>query len=156
MLYKLTIADSGTKDLEPLPFLDFADLGKIEKDLEVLLANHLLDVLYEGAALMPIFQERPMQAEADLYALNSTGDLVIFELKRGITGADAMLQVLGYAQDAGQWTFNKLEEKYKTYTGNTSISLVDAHREVFNLERSLLPPEFNSKQHFINRRQCCQ
>ena len=33
MLYKLTIADNGTKDLEPLPFLDFADLGKIEKDI---------------------------------------------------------------------------------------------------------------------------
>ena len=149
MLYKLTLADSGTKDLEPLPFLDFADLGKIEKDLEVLLATHLLDVLYEGAALMPIFQERPMQAEADLYALNRTGDLVIFELKRGVTGADAMLQALRYAQDAGQWTFNALEEKYKTYTGNTSISLVDAHREAFNLERSKPPSEFNTRQHFI-------
>jgi hypothetical protein len=149
MLYKLTIADGGTKDLEPLPFLDFAGLGKIEKDLEVLLATHLLDVLYEGAALMPIFQERPMQAEADLYALNHTGDLVIFELKRGVTGADAMLQALRYAQDAGQWTFNALEEKYKTYTGNTSISLVDAHREAFNLERSKLPSEFNTRQHFI-------
>jgi hypothetical protein len=70
--------------------------------------------------------------------------LVIFELKRGVTGADAMLQALRYAQDAGQWTFNALEEKYKTYTGNTSISLVDAHREAFNLERSKLPSEFNT------------
>ena len=149
MLYKLTIADNGSKDLEPLPFLDFADLGKIEKDLEVLLATHLLEVLFEDAALMPIFQERPMQAEADLYALNRTGDLVIFELKRGVTGADAMLQALRYAQDAGQWTFNSLEEKYKNYTGNASISLVDAHREAFNLERAILPSEFNTRQHFI-------
>lgn len=149
MLFKLTIEGNGTKDLEPLPFLDFANLGKIEKDLEKLLAKHLLDVLFEDAALMPIFQERPMQAEADLYALNRAGDLVIFELKRGLTGADAMLQALRYAQDAGQWTFNSLEEKYKSYTGNASISLVDAHREAFNLERAILPSEFNTKQHFI-------
>lgn len=149
MLYRLTLTDNKQKDLDPLPFLDFADLGKIEKDLEVLLANHLLDVLFEDAALMPIFQERPMQAEADLYALNRDGHLIIFELKRGVTGADAMLQALRYAQDAGQWTFNSIEEKFRAYTRNSSISLIDAHRDAFNLERSLLPSEFNTKQHFI-------
>ena len=101
MLYKLTIADEGIKDLEPLPYLDFADLGKMEKDLEDLMATHLLDVLFEGAALMPIFRQRSQQAEADLYALDQAGDLVIFELKRGFAGPDAMLQVLRYAPDAG-------------------------------------------------------
>ncbi len=124
MLYKLTIADNGTKDLESLPFLDFADRGKIEKDLEVLLSKHLLDLLFEGAALMPIFQERPMQAEADLYALNRSGDLVIFELKRGVTGSDAMLQALRYAQDAGQWTFERNKRKLVSGNGNTvSLSI---------------------------------
>ena len=149
MLYKLNIADDRSKDLEPLPFLDFADLGKIEKDLEVLLATHLLDVLFEDAALMPIFQERQMQSEADLYALNRGGDLVIFELKRGFAGADAMLQVLRYAQDAGQWTFSILQEKYRTYCGINASSLADAHRDAFNLERPLLPSEFNTKQKFV-------
>ncbi len=149
MLYKLTIAHNGAKDLEPLPFLDFADLGKIEKDLEVLVATHLLDVLFEDAALMPIFQERPMQAEADLYALNRAGNLVIFELKRGLAGSDAMLQALRYAQDAGQWTFNALQEKYRTYCGDNSASLAEAHRDAFNLERPLLPSEFNTQQHFV-------
>ena len=43
MLYKLTIGSDNSKDLEPLAFLDFAALGKVEKDLEVLLATHLLD-----------------------------------------------------------------------------------------------------------------
>ena len=149
MLYKLNIADDRSKDLEPLPFLDFADLGKIEKDLEVLLANHLLDVLFEDAALMPIFRERQMQPEADLYALNRDGDLVIFELKRGFAGADAMLQALRYAQDAGQWTFSILQEKYRTYCGIDTASLADAHSDAFNLERPLLPSEFNTRQHFV-------
>ena len=88
---------NGSRDLEALPFLDFADLGKIEKDLENLLAEHLLDILFEDAALMPIIQERPMQAEADLYALNPKGDLIIFELKRGFAKADAMLQAIRYS-----------------------------------------------------------
>jgi hypothetical protein len=149
MLYKLKIVDGGANELEPLPFLDFADLGKIEKDLEVLLATHLLDVLFEDAALMPIFQERVMQAEADLYALNRAGNLVIFELKRGFAGSDAMLQALRYAQDAGQWTFNSLEEKYRIYCGDNSVSLAEAHREAFNLERPLLPAEFNKGQQFV-------
>lgn len=149
MLYKLKTNIDGTKVLETLPFLDFADLGKIEKDLETLLATHLLDVLFEDAALMPIFQERAMQAEADLYALNQTGHLVIFELKRGFAGSDAMLQVLRYAQEAGRWTFNTLEEKYRKYCGNQSATLAGAHREAFNLERELQPSEFNNRQQFV-------
>ena len=149
MLYKLTKTGDSFGNLEPLSFLDFANLGKLEKDLEVLLADHLLDLLFEEAALMPIFQERAMQAEADLYALNRQGDLIIFELKRGFAGSDAMIQALRYAQDAGQWTYGKLEERYQTYYKNNSASLVDAHKEAFNLERPLLPSEFNRRQHFI-------
>lgn len=145
MLYKLTTG-TGSRDLEALPFLDFADLGKIEKDLENLMAAHLLDILFEDAALMPIFQERPMQAEADLYALNQKGDLVIFELKRGFAGADAMLQALRYSQNAGQWSFNTLEDKFRTFCKDSQASLADAHREAFNLERPLLPSEFNTIQ----------
>jgi hypothetical protein len=149
MLYKMRITDDRVKDLEALPFLDFAALGKIEKDLEALLATHLLDVLFEDAALMPIFQERSRQAEADLYALNRTGNLVIFELKRGLAGSDAMLQALRYAQDAGRWTFNALQEKYRTYCGDNSASLANVHREAFYLERPLQPSDFNTRQRFV-------
>lgn len=149
MLYKLLRIDSAFGNLEPLPFLDFSELGKLEKDLEEILAEHLLGVLFEDGALMPIFQERVMQAEADIYALNHDGDLIIFELKRGFAGADAMLQALRYAQVAGQWTFNKLEEQYKKYFPTNTASLIEAHKEAFNLERSLLPSEFNRRQRFI-------
>jgi hypothetical protein len=98
---------------------------------------------------MPIFQERQMQREADLYALNRSGDLKIFELKRGFAGADAMLQALRNAQDAGQWTFSILQEKYRTYCGIDTASLADAHRDAFNRERPLLPSEFNTRQHLV-------
>jgi RecB family endonuclease NucS len=113
MLYELTFEGRSPHELKSLPFTDFAGLGRIEKDLEELVDTHLLDVLFEDRALMPIFRERPMQAEADLYALNSVGDLFIFELKRSSASSDAMVQALRYGQDAGQWTYSKLEEKFK-------------------------------------------
>jgi len=75
--------------------------------------------------------------------------LSFFELKRGFAGSDAMLQILRYGQDAGQWSFNTLEEKYRTYRDETSASLADAHCNAFNLERPLLPSDFNRHQHFV-------
>jgi len=43
---------------------------------------------------MPIFQERQYQKEADIYALNEKGELIIFELKRGSAGEGAVHQAL--------------------------------------------------------------
>ena len=57
MLYKLTIPDNGTKDLETLPFLDFADLGKIEKDLEVLLVSTFLMCCLKMLHSCPFFKK---------------------------------------------------------------------------------------------------
>ncbi|MDQ1636837.1 MAG: hypothetical protein QOF62_176 [Pyrinomonadaceae bacterium] len=148
MLYELTFEGRNPHELESLPFTDFAGLGRIEKDLEELVDTHLLDVLFEDRALMPIFRERPMQAEADLYALDSVGDLFIFELKRSSASSDAMVQVLRYGQDAGQWTYSKLEEKFKTYSRNSETSLLDAHREAFGLQTPLEPLQFNRHQKF--------
>jgi hypothetical protein len=48
----------GSGLLSRLPFLEVADLQKREKDLENLLAHHLPDVLFEDAALQPIFQDQ--------------------------------------------------------------------------------------------------
>jgi hypothetical protein len=82
VLYKLAAKGEGLGTLEPLAFLEVADLLKKEEDLENLLADHLLDVLFEDAALQPIFQERSLQAEADVYALNKAGDLPSLPTRR--------------------------------------------------------------------------
>ncbi|MCX6775085.1 MAG: hypothetical protein NTY99_03295 [DPANN group archaeon] len=153
MLYELTMTDVNHSNLEPCSFLDFSELGKVEKDLEVLIAEHLLDVLFEDAILMPIYQERQLQAEADIYAINKNGDLTIFELKRGTAGADAMLQALRYSQSAGLWSYQKLQDKYfkyaKTRNLTQGISLADAHKEAFSLDMPLSPEMFNRRQHLI-------
>lgn len=145
MLYKLTLDDNNPNGLEPLPFYDFSQLSKIEKDLENLLADNLLNKLFEDNALMPIHQERSFQGEADIYAVTEKGDLVIFELKRGIVGDDAMVQILRYTQTAGQWGYDKLNYYFKKQ--NPEKELMDAHKEDFQLDRALTPAEFNRNQH---------
>ena len=80
MLFRLIPADESTGRIEPVPFQSFAQFG-LEKDLENLIAQNLFGVLFEHSPLMPIFQEQPLQAETDIYALNDEGELYIFELK---------------------------------------------------------------------------
>ena len=148
MLYKLGSTNGKFDKLEPVTFKDFSSLGNLEKDLEELIASSILDVLFEDAGLMPIFQERQYQSEADIYALNEKGELIIFELKRGAAGEGAVHQALRYAQDAGQWTFSTLQNKYQQYTGS-STDLNLAHKEAFNLDHPLDAKELNKKQHLI-------
>lgn len=148
MLYKIEEKAGAFEKLDPVEFKDFSSFGKLEKDLENLIANSILDVLFEDAKLMPIFQERQWQAEADIYALNERGELVIFELKRASAGKDAVHQALRYAQDAGQWSYQKLAKKFEEYS-NSAVLLVAAHKEAFSLEHELEPKEINNKQHLL-------
>ena len=147
MLFKLSSSNEEFGKLEPVEFKDFSSFGRQEKELEELIAKNILEVLFEDSSLMPIFQERQYQSEADIYALNEQGELIIFELKRGSASEDALYQVLGYAQKAGQWTYSKLQDMYQKYTGENKLT--KAHQEAFNLEEPLDAKELNNKQHLI-------
>ncbi len=148
MLYKLNSTNSKFDKIEPVAFKDFSSFGRLEKDLEELIAQNILGVLFEDASLMPIFRERQRQAEADIYALNGKGELTIFELKRGAAGEEAVHQVLRYAQNASQWSFTQLEAKYQQYSGSQS-GLLRAHQDAFNLEHPLDIKEINNQQHLF-------
>jgi len=145
MLYKLGSSNGKFDKLEPVAFKDFSCFDHLEKDLEKLIAKSILNVLFEDSCLMPIFQERQYQAEADIYALNEKGELVIFELKRGSAGGGAVHQALRYAQDAGQWSYSTLHNKYQQYSG-ANTDLIQVHQEAFNLEHALDAKEINNKQ----------
>lgn len=137
------------KKLSPVTYLSLNNLKKLEKDLENLLADNLFEVLFEDSPLMPIFQERQMQAEADIYALDEKGNLIIFELKRDIASGEAALQILRYAQDAGLWTYSQLNDKFNKYLiskGEQSKDLSEAHRDAFCLDEQIKPSQFNNNQ----------
>ncbi len=148
MLYKLGSTNGTFDRLELVAFKDFSSFGSSEKDLENLIANSILNVLFRDAGLMPIFQERSFQPEADIYALNDQGELFIFELKRSGVEKSAVHQVLRYSEVAGQWSYSTLEKKYQQYTDDPS-TLTEAHKEAFNLEHPLESREINTKQHLV-------
>ena len=148
MLYKLESAEGRFVGIERMAFRDFASFGQREKHLEDLIAQNLLEVLFEEAGLMPVFQERQGQQVADIYAVNAMGELTIFELKVGTAGAGAVHQALGYAQDAGQWSHAELQERYRGFAGPES-DLAEAHHEAFGLDRPLPAGAFNRRQHLI-------
>lgn len=149
MLYRLESTNGRFDKIDAVPFRDFSCFGNLEKDLEALIAENILDVLFEDSGLMPIFQERKLQSEADIYALNISGDLIIFELKRGAAGDGAVQQALRYSQDAGQWSYATLQRKYAQYSGDNKTPLNEAHKDAFNREHALFPSEINTKQHLI-------
>jgi hypothetical protein len=151
MLYR--ISDNYTS-LNPVEFQDFSDQGMKEKDLENLIAENLFDTIFEDGKLMPIFQERSWQEEADIYALNKDGDLFIFELKRGNAGEAALHQGLRYQQHAGKWHYGDLEDRLKKYIQQNPNyylehyqSLKTLHKENFDLDYELSENSFNVRQH---------
>jgi hypothetical protein len=145
MLYKLGQTNGIFDSLEAVPFQSVP----LEKHLEDLLANSLLDVLFEGNELMPIFQERSQQAEADIYALNKQGDLVIFELKRDGAGSDAVHQALRYCETAAHWNYERLQEMLATYNKEKATDLQEEHQKSFSLEHPLEKSAFNTRQRLI-------
>jgi hypothetical protein len=149
MLYKLSKTGVAFDSIEPLPFKTFADCGQTEKDLENLLSENLLDGLFEGNELMPIFQERARQEEADIYALNRRGDLVIFELKRATAGGDAVHQVLRYCETAAHWNYDKLQRLYSVHRGGEDVDLQAEHQANFELEVPLPHDRFNQEQRLM-------
>lgn len=135
MLFKLK-----NQKLEPVGWTDF---GGSEKELEDLIANSLLDVLFEQPSLMPLVQERKGQPVADIYALDRQGDLFIFEIKVGKAVTEAVQQILRYAQAAGRWSYHRLNGLFG------DEELVKAHQDAFQLEEPLATSDFNTRQHLM-------
>lgn len=146
MLFRI---DRECRELEPWEFLDFAEHGKLEQDLEDLIAEHLLrGDLFERTPLLPFFEQRPMKAEADIYAVNEAGDVVIFELKRSTASQDALDQLFRYTQSASQWGYDEINRRFQGYRRSESpgATLVEAHKNVFNLDVPLQEYQFNQRQ----------
>ena len=145
MLYKLGKTSDKFDSVDPLPFSGLP----LEKELEDLLAQNLWDVLFESSQLMPIRQERSWQPEADIYALNEHGDLVIFELKRANVDAGAVHQALRYCEKAARCNYEKLEGMFRMYKNDPSLQLQQEHQIAFDLEHPLDRSAFNKRQNLI-------
>ena len=145
MLYKLN--KDNIQKSERTEIASLSDFNLTEKDLENFLNSHLTEVIFENE-LMLIGQERAFQAEVDLLALDKSGILYIFELKRWESKQTDLLQVFGYGQEFGRYTYDELESLARRHGKlKSDWSLSIAHRDVFDV--SLPKTDFNRDQVFV-------
>lgn len=147
MLFQLPSPKDKTT-LEAIKISSLADAGWTEKDLENLLAENLTSLIREEY-LMVISQERPMQEEPDILALDKDGVLFIFELKRTKSEPEHLLQVMRYGQRFGVFGYDRLDDKYRKFEKTSKKDLQHSHKEYFNLKEKISKMDFNKKQKFI-------
>lgn len=122
-------------------------LGISEKHIEEFLASHLVELIPEEQ-LMLMAQERQFQEEADILALDRSGVLFIFELKRWQSSAENLLQVMRYGQKFGRYTYQQLEALVRS-SQKLDGTLRDRHQTYFGLESPLDEDQFNQDQRFV-------
>lgn len=132
---------------QPAQIANLSEFNIKEKDLEMFLRSRLSEVVSEDH-LMLIGQERARQAEADLFALDKSGVLYLFELKRWRSQQENILQVLRYGQKFGRYSYSELENLAHRH-GKLRGELSQAHTEFFQLERPLPKSDFNNDQVFV-------
>ena len=147
MLFQLP-SSKNKMTLEAIKISSLADAGWTEKNLENLLAENLTSLMREEY-LMVISQERSMQEEPDILALDNEGVLYIFELKRTKSEPEHLLQVLRYGQRFGVYDYDRLDNKYKKFEKASKKDLLHSHREYFNLDETISKKDFNKKQKFV-------
>lgn len=150
MLFAWKDPGKETSDVEKLNEVRLADSGLREKDLENLISKRI-EQLVRTDQLMVILQERSRQKEPDILALDESGTLFIFELKRWEGRSENVLQVLRYGQKFGRYEYDRLNWYYQSYRrhGHQAMTLKEAHREYFGLSEPLEENVFNNSQQFV-------
>ena len=150
MLFVWRDAGTKTSDVEKLREVSLAHSGLREKDLENLIAKRI-DQLVRTDQLMVIMQERSRKEEPDILAINESGTLFIFELKRWEGRSENILQVLRYGQKFGRYEYERLNWYFQTYSRarQREVTLKDAHKDHFGLSECLKESCFNKTQQFV-------
>jgi len=150
MLFKWNRPGTEDSDISKLNECSLASSGLKEKDLENLLSKRIQD-LVRTDQLMVIMQQRKRQEDPDVLAIDEHGIVFIFELKRWEGRSEHILQALRYGQKFGRHDYEKLNWFYQAYSHTSfgTVTLQEAHREFFELERSLDRHTFNTEQEFV-------
>ncbi|MDT3778429.1 hypothetical protein PJI16_12745 [Nitrospira sp. MA-1] len=138
--------EEEVKGFKPVTGMSIVDsLDGDEKDLENYLKGIIGDLLFPEYLVFG--NERSFQKEADLFAVNSSGDLVIFELKvKGHYDRGKIYQALDYAQHFSFWRYKEMNDhSQKCYPERNE--LIDAFEDHFGFRVD--PTEFNKKQKVI-------
>jgi len=139
---------TGVAEIGPVLLSTLEKAGWLEKDLENVLSERIPDVLSENQ-LMVIFQERKRQEEPDILALDVSGKLHIFELKRSEAQESNLLQVIRYGQIFGKYPYADLERLFRNHIKDSQADLASRHKDYFELPEKLSGDKFNQFQQFV-------
>lgn len=121
------------------------EIGWKEEHFQKLLFTNLEKVLQDEELLL-IMQSRKWQEEPDLMAIDSKGDLYIFELKAWESQEYNLLQALRYGQIYGQYSYESLNDLFLKFFPESEDLLKSLNNK---FGASLTPDKINNKQHFI-------
>ena len=141
MLYKI----DAHRELNKVVNVDPSEIGLTENHIVELYEKHLKSTA-SNDELMLIGKSRPLQEEADLFALDRDGVLYIFEFKRHESVLDNVLQLLRYGQKFGLYLYDDLEIFVNSHGHVQEDNLQLAHRQYFNLPGALDKSRFNHGQ----------
>ncbi len=142
MIFRL---DKDHHNIKRVQRNQLSDIGWKEEDFQKLLFGNLEKILQDEELLL-IMQSRKWQEEPDLMAIDSSGDLYIFELKAWESREYNLLQVLRYGQIYGQYSYESLNSLFLKFFPE-SQDLLKSLNDKF--DTSLPADKINKKQHFI-------
>jgi len=121
------------------------EIGWKEGDFQKLLFKNLEKVLQDEELLL-IVQSRKWQEEPDLMAIDSNGDLYVFELKAWESQEYNLLQALRYGQIYGQYSYESLNDLFLKFFPESQDLLKSLNNK---FGTGLTTDKINKKQHFV-------
>ncbi len=122
-----------------------SDIGWGEEHFQKMMFENL-EKVFQDEELLLIMRSRKWQEEPDLMAIDSSGDLYIFELKAWESREYNLLQALRYGQIFGQCSYAALNDLFLKFFPE-SKELLEAINEKFGT--SLKEEQINRRQHFV-------
>lgn len=140
-------ANNALTELEPILYQNINQIfGQNEKNLEEALSMNIGNVIFPEYFVFG--NERLFQREADIFALNRNGDLVVFELKvQGEYDRGKIYQALDYAQSFSNWQYEDMNSHYKKCFPNQTLDLCSAFENHFGFKLDL--SKYNREQKII-------
>ena len=143
MLFELNSEKNCISPISGLPIS--ASIGGNEKMLEHYLRSAIGDIVFPEYFVFG--NERSFQEEADLFAVNGCGDLVVIELKvDGHYDRGKVYQAMSYAQRFSRWRYDEMNSHYQKCFARAG-NLIDGFEEHFGyrIEHS----DFNRHQKIL-------
>lgn len=146
MLYEVS---DDFKKLWPLAHEDIEELDEfLEEEVDDFFLGHLLDPLLQSTPLLLVHRGKRDQFEADIYALDEQGDLVVIGLYWHTTFSGSLEHMTCCTEEAEGLGYAELDRMFRECAAGAfgELGLREAHREVFCLRDALDEDQFNRKQ----------